>query len=112
MKLSVILINHNSRNELRLALTSLFKAASEMTYEVFVVDNASTDRSLEMLTTEFPNVQLIVNNKEESLSKANNQAMRLAKGEYILLLSPDTITGADSFVKLNGFMDQHPLSVG
>ena len=112
MKLSIILINHNSRNELRLALTSLFKAMHEVTNEVFVVDNSSTDRSLEMLATEFPNVLVIANNKEEGLSKANNQALRLAKGEYILLLNPDSIVGADFFEKLNTFMDQHPLAGG
>jgi len=112
MKLYIILINHNSRNELRLALTSLFKAMHEVTNEVFVVDNSSTDRSLEMLATEFPNVLVIANNKEEGLSKANNQALRLAKGEYILLLNPDSIVGADFFEKLNTFMDQHPLAGG
>jgi GT2 family glycosyltransferase len=112
MKLSIILINQNSKNELRLALTSLFKAMHEVTNEVFVVDNSSTDRSLEMLATEFPNVQVIANNKEEGLSKANNQALRLAKGEYILLLNPDSIVGADFFEKLNTFMDQHPLAGG
>lgn len=83
-----------------------------MTHEVFVVDNSSTDRSLEMLSTEFSNVRVIANNKEEGLSKANNQALRLAKGEYILLLNPDSIVGADFFEKLNTFMDQHPLAGG
>jgi GT2 family glycosyltransferase len=111
MKLSIILINHNSRNELRLALTSLFKAAHGMAYEVFVVDNASTDKSLEMLC-EFPDVQVIANNKEEGLSKANNQALRLAKGEYVLLLSPNTIIGPDFFEKTNAFMDQHTVAGG
>jgi GT2 family glycosyltransferase len=112
MKLSIILVNHNSRNELRLALTSLYKASRHILHEILVVDNASTDRSLELLNTEFPDVLVIANNKEESLSKASNQALRRAKGEYILLLSPDTIIGADSFAKLNEFMDHHPLAGG
>lgn len=112
MKLSIILVNHNSHNELRLALTSLYKASRHILHEIFVVDNASTDRSLELLHTEFPDVLVIANNKVESLSKASNQALRRAKGEYILLLSPDTIIGADSFAKLNEFMDQHPLAGG
>ncbi|MDB5141568.1 MAG: glycosyltransferase family 2 protein [Mucilaginibacter sp.] len=112
MKLSIILINHNSRNGLRLALTSLRKAAYNISHEIFVVDNDSTDKSLDMLYTEFQDVQLIANNKEEGLSKANNQALLQAKGEYVLLLSPDTIIGADFFEKLNKFMDEHPLSGG
>ncbi|MGN6639450.1 MAG: glycosyltransferase family 2 protein, partial [Mucilaginibacter sp.] len=56
MKLSVIFINHNSKNGLRLALNTLFKGKSGVDYEIIVVDNASTDRSLEMLAFEFPQV--------------------------------------------------------
>ncbi len=112
MKLSIILINHNSRNGLRLALTSLRKAANHISHEILVVDNDSSDKSLDMLYTEFPDVQLIENHKQESLSKANNQALLQVKGEYVLLLSPDTIVGADFFEKLNKFMDEHPLAGG
>ena len=112
MKLSVILVNHNSRNELRLALTSLRKATHPISNEIIVVDNASTDSSLEMLNTEFPEVELILNDKEEGLSAANNQALLQAKGEYVLLLNPKTIVGAEFFEKLNHFMDQHPLAGG
>jgi GT2 family glycosyltransferase len=112
MKLSVILVNENSRNGLRLALTSLRKAAHHIQHEVFVVDNASADKSLDMLYTEFPDVKVIANHTPESLSKANNDAMRMARGEYVLLLSPDTVVGADLFEKVNHFMDQHPLAGG
>lgn len=112
MKLSVILVNHNSRNGLRLALTSLHKAARNIPHEILVVDNASTDNSAEMLNTEFPHVKLLTNPTEETLSKANNQALQQVMGEYILLLSPDTIISTDSFAKLNDFMDQHPLAGG
>ena len=112
MKLSIILVNHNSRNELRLALTSLRKATNHISHEIIVVDNASTDASLEMLNTEFPEIGLILNQKEEGLSTAHNQALTHAKGEYVLLLHPDTIIGADFFEKMNHFMDQHPLAGG
>ena len=112
MKLSVILINHNSRNGLRLALTSVQKAACNIPHEIIVIDNASTDNSVDMLTTEFPEVKVFVNSAEESLSKANNDALQETKGQYILLLNPDTIISADSFAKMNEFMDQHPLAGG
>jgi GT2 family glycosyltransferase len=112
MKLSIILVNHNSRNWLRLALTSLVKAAKAIEHEIFVVDNASADRSLEMLTTEFPKIRVIANSKDEGLSKGNNQAIRLAKGEYVLLFSPDIVSSPDTLEKVTGFMDQHPEAGG
>jgi len=112
MKLSVILVNHNSCNGLRLALTSVLKAGKGVEHEVIVVDNGSEDGSRMMLVTEYPHVRVIVNNKEESLSKANNQAIRRAKGEYVLLLNPDTISGPDTLAKLIAFMDQHPVVGG
>jgi GT2 family glycosyltransferase len=112
MKLSVILINHNSCKSLRLALTALFKAAKDIEHEVMVVDNASTDRSLQMLAFEFPEVRIIANSKDEGLSKANNKAMRLARGEYIWLLSAESISGKDTLGKMVDFMDEHPVAGG
>ena len=112
MKLSVILINHNSRNGIRLALTSVQKAAHNIPHEVIVVDNASTDNSIEMLTTEFPEVKLHLNSTKESLSNAYNSVLPETRGQYILLLNPDTIISADSFAKMDEFMDQHPLAGG
>jgi GT2 family glycosyltransferase len=90
----------------------LFKGKSKETYEVIVVDNASTDRSLEMLAFEFPQVQIIANSSEQKISLAYNKAIRAAKGDYVLLLNPYVITGAESLQKLTGFMDQHPLAAG
>lgn len=112
MKLSVIFINHNSRNGLRLALNNLFKAKSIVAYEVIVVDNLSTDRSLEMLHLEFPKVRLIANSRVESFSKSYNKAIRVAKGDYILLLSPYMLVNKDGIDKIVTFMDQHPLTGG
>lgn len=107
MKLSVILVNHNSSNELGLALTSLMKAAEDISHEIIVVDNASTDRSLLMLANEFPNVCVLANLKDLGLSKANNLAIKQAKGEYVLLISPDTFSRMDALDKMLDFMDQH-----
>jgi GT2 family glycosyltransferase len=112
MKLSVILINHNSRNGLRLALTSVQKAARNIPHEVIVVDNASTDNSAGMLTSEFPEIKLHLNSTRASLSQAYNNILPETRGQYILLLNPDIIISADSFAKMNEFMDQHPLAGG
>jgi len=93
--------------ELGLALTSLIKAAENISHEMIVVDNASADLSLEMLAIEFPGVYVIANRKNEGLAKANNQAIRMAKGQYILLISPETFSRMDTLEKMIFFMDQH-----
>ena len=112
MKLSVILINHNSRNGLRLALTSVQKAARNIPHEVIVLEYASTDNSVDMLTAEFPQVKLFVNSTKENLSRGYNNILPETRCKYILQLNPDTIISTDSFAKMNEFMDQHPLAGG
>ncbi|MEO6851414.1 MAG: glycosyltransferase family 2 protein [Mucilaginibacter sp.] len=112
MKLTVIIANHNSCKSLRVALTSLFKAAKDVVHEVMVVDNASSDRSLQMLAFEFPQVRIIANSKDEGISKAYNKAMRLARGEYIWLLNAESVSGKDTIGKLTDFMDEHPMAGG
>jgi GT2 family glycosyltransferase len=77
-----------------------------------VVDNNSVDGSIKMLKEKFPNVFLIENKENFGFSKANNQAIHLAKGEYILLLNPDTVVEEDTFLKVITFMDSHPDAGG
>lgn len=83
-----------------------------MDAEVFVVDNNSVDRSVEMVAEKFPWVKLIANKENTGFSVANNQAMRIAKGEYFLLLNPDTIVEEDTFEKCLAFMDKTPNAGG
>ena len=90
MKLSVIIVNYNVTQLLRSCLLSLQKYIQEIEYEVIVIDNASTDSSWSDLIPEFPNVHFISSEINGGFSKANNQAIQTAKGEYILLLNPDT----------------------
>lgn len=80
--------------------------------EIFVVDNNSVDGSLAMVESKFPSVKLIANKDNVGFSKANNQAMRLVKGEYVLLLNPDTLVEADTFERVVQFMDDHPAAGG
>jgi GT2 family glycosyltransferase len=75
--------------------------------EVFVVDNASADGSCQMVKQRFPDVKLIENKQNFGFSYANNQAMRIAKGEFVLLLNPDTVVEENTFAKCISFMQQN-----
>lgn len=108
MNLSVIIVNYNVKYYLEQCLNSVLKAIHDIDSEIFVVDNNSSDDSVEMLNKQFPLVKLIQNNTNLGFAKANNQAIAQAKGEYILLLNPDTIIEEDCFVKLLAFMHQSP----
>ncbi len=107
MKLSVIIVNYNVRHFLEQCLMSVFKAIPNIAAEVFVVDNDSSDDSLEMVRMNFPEVKIIHNSKNVGFSKANNQAIKQSKGEYVLLLNPDTVVEEDTFENCIRFMDAH-----
>ena len=108
VKLSVVIVNYNVAYFLEQCLRSVYEAAKGLDVEIFVVDNHSVDNSLEMLRTHFPDVRLIANDENVGFAKANNQAIRMAQGEYVLLLNPDTIVQSDTFVKTLDFMDSTP----
>jgi len=93
-------------------LQSVKTAIQNVEAEVFVVDNNSVDGSVAMVEAKFPEVILMANKDNVGFSRANNQAMRLAKGEYVLLLNPDTLVEADTFEKVVQFMDEHPDAGG
>ena len=107
MQLSVIIVNYNVSYFLEQALLSVQKAAQGMTVEVMVIDNASSDDSVEMVRQKFPNVHLINNTENVGFSTANNQGINIAKGKYILLLNPDTVVQEDTFQKCYDFMESH-----
>ena len=90
VKLSIIIINYNVTQLLRSCLRSIEKYAEHVSYEVIVVDNNSTDTSWKSLQDEFPEYQFISSSTNDGFSKANNKAAEIAKGEYLLLLNPDT----------------------
>jgi len=80
--------------------------------EILVVDNASVDGSVKMVKEKFPEVICIANDDNPGFAKANNQAIRQSKGEYVLLLNPDTIVETDTFAKIIAFMESHPDAGG
>lgn len=108
MQLSIIIVNYNVKHFVELAILSAQKACRGMEAEIIVVDNLSTDGSVAYLNAKFPEIQLIANQKNTGFAVANNQAMRLAKGTYILLLNPDTIVAEDTFHACISFMESHP----
>jgi O-antigen biosynthesis protein len=112
MKLSVIIVNYNVEFFLEQCLNSVFIGLKHVDGEVYVVDNNSIDGSVEMVRSRFPEVKLIANKDNVGFSRANNQALRIASGQYHLLLNPDTIVEEDTFAKVVQFMDEHPEAGG
>ncbi len=112
MKLSVVIVNYNVEYFLEQCLYSVRRAMQGIEGEVFVVDNNSVDGSLKMLAQKFPEVKVIANKENVGFSRANNQAIRVSKGEYVLLLNPDTVVEDDTFAKCIAFMDNHPEAGG
>ncbi len=104
MDLSIIIVSWNVKEKLRENLKSLFKSEDDFKYEVFVVDNNSTDSTVEMVKNEFPQVKLIANQKNLGFAKANNQAINQARGDFILLLNPDMRVMPDTLEKMIKWM--------
>jgi len=107
LKISIVIVNWNTRAMLKQCLESVFQQTTA-SFEIFVVDNASGDGSGEMVLHDFPAVRLIQNPDNRGFAAANNQALRLASGEYILLLNPDTIILDNAIDRMLVYMDQAP----
>lgn len=111
-RLSVVIVNYNVAQFLEICLHSVYASTIQSETDVWVVDNNSSDGSLEVLQDKFPQVKLIANKKNIGFSAANNQALQAANTEYVLLLNPDTIVPEDCFEKCLRFMDEHPEAGG
>lgn len=108
MKVSVIIVNYNVKYFLEVCVHSVLRAAQGLDAEVIVVDNNSSDGSCDFVRQRFPSVTLIENKENVGFSRANNQAVAVAKGEYILFLNPDTVM-PEGFLKTTvDYMDSHP----
>ena len=112
MQLSIVIVNYNVKHFLEQCLHSVRKAVEGMKAEVFVVDNNSVDNSCAMVREKFPEVILVENKVNTGFSKANNQAIRMSAGKYVLLLNPDTVVEDDTFRKVLAFMDETPDAGG
>lgn len=110
MKLSIVIVSYNVKHFLDQCLHSVQSAIKGIEAEVYVVDNLSVDGSCEMVREKHPWVNLIENKQNTGFAVANNQAIRVAQGEYILLLNPDTLVQEQTFSKCIEFMDSHPMA--
>lgn len=108
MKLSVIIVSWNVKDDLLVCLRSLYENCPQTDFETIVVDNASTDGTIDAIKRQFPQVWLIVNKENRGFSAANNQGIKTTRGEYIILLNPDTIVHPQSLDDLVKILDQNP----
>ena len=104
MDLSIIIVSWNVREKLKENLAALFSGRGDFSFEVFVVDNNSHDASAEMVKKDFSRVKLIANKDNLGFAKANNQAIRQAAGDFILLLNPDARVKANTIKNMLEWM--------
>ena len=107
MNLSIIIVSWNTRDILAQCLSSIYLYPPEGTFEIWVIDNASDDSSIEMLKSDFPDVRLIENTRNVGFAHANNQALQICSGENVMLLNPDTEVFSGTFKLLADFLQTH-----
>jgi len=106
--LSVSIVNWNGGETIAKCLRSLADATHDMEVEMIVVDNASTDESVEFLHKEFPDLRLIQNDENKGYAFGNNQAFRTSRGRYFLILNNDVMVKGDALEEMVRYMDGHP----
>ena len=111
-KLSIVIVNYNVRNYLEQCLQSVQKALEGIEGKVWVVDNNSSDDSVEVLRRDYPWVRLVANTENMGFARANNLAIRQSQSEYVLLLNPDTVVEEPTLRGVLQFMDAHPEAGG
>jgi len=100
MDLTIVIVNWNTKRLLEDCLYSIYKFTKGVKFETIVIDNGSKDGSVQMMSKKFPQVKLIPNKDNLGFTKANNQGIKAAKGEYVLLLNSDTYLTENSLKKL------------
>jgi GT2 family glycosyltransferase len=108
-KLTVVIVSYNVRHYLVQCLLSVKRAARNIDHEIFVVDNASSDDTIDYLHRHFTDsITLIESQHNLGFARANNIAIRQSQSQYVLLLNPDTFISEDSLTQVLDFMDSHP----
>lgn len=109
VKLSIVIVNYNTKYFLIECLNSIYRTVKKIPFEILVIDNASFDGSEEIIPQIFPEINFIPNSENLGYSRANNQALKKAKGEFILLLNPDTVLTDKAIETMISFMEKNPL---
>lgn len=112
MDVSIVIVNLNDRQLLEDCLASIYKHTHDLEFEVIVVDNHSTDGSVEMVKTQFPQARLIENPVNNRYAIANNQGLEIARGRYLFYLNADTQLLGNAVKEMMTFLDQHPDAGG
>jgi hypothetical protein len=107
MDISFIIVNYNARELLSPCIKSIYETVPDISYEIILVDNGSSDGSLEMVREKFPDVIPIRNNGNRGFAAANNQALEIMKGRYALLLNTDAFLTENAVSELFFFMENH-----
>jgi GT2 family glycosyltransferase len=110
MKLSIIIVSWNVKDDLLCCLQSIKENSASESFEIIVVDNGSSDGTVDAIKENFPGVIVIANSENRSFSAANNQAIKIAKGQYLFLLNPDTIIHPQSLDNLIKVLDEKPTA--
>ena len=108
MTLSIVIICWNDWKVIKDCLRSIFEATHEIQFEVIVSDNGSTDGSLDKIRRQFPEVIIVENRANLGFAKGNNAGIRVANGDYVLILNPDTLIHDGSLDRWVTFADRHP----
>jgi GT2 family glycosyltransferase len=112
MKLSVVIVNYNVRELLSECIKSVNTALTGIDGDIYVVDNNSSDGSVDYIRDHFPDVHVIANSDNQGFAHANNQAIRQTNSDYVLLLNPDTVVFEGTLRGCVDFMDAHPQCGG
>jgi len=107
-EVSVVIANWNVRDLLRQAIRSVEENSPTLPHEIIVVDDASTDGSVDMVRREFPTVRLLINEKNLGFSRANNRGAAIARGRYLFLLNTDTLFVGDPINTGVDFLEHRP----
>lgn len=112
MDISIIIVNLNTSQLLQECLSSIYACTKEVTFEVIVVDNHSSDDSVPMLKARFPQVRLIENTTNNRYAIANNQGLAIAQGTYVLYLNSDILLHGNTLKELRQFLETHQDAAG
>jgi len=108
MNFSIIIVSWNVCERLQKNLNSIFQTSGQINFEVIVIDNNSTDETLSMIKSNFPQVHVIANDDNLGFAKACNQGLKIAQGKNVILLNPDMQILPDTLINLDTWLKMNP----